>query len=204
MVVSGSEAVAKEAPPIIETLLNIIPINPINALASGNVLQIIFFALGLGFALTLIGDKAKPAISVFESLAEGMYKLTELVMQLAPYGVFGLMAWVSGKYGLTILLPLIKLIALVYIGCVLHVLVVYSGLLAVVGQLSPIRYLKGVVNPAIIAFTTTSSSGTLPTTLKASQEELGVSKSISSFVLPLEVDVVRPFNQLMPVCLVLP
>ncbi|MGH1486547.1 MAG: dicarboxylate/amino acid:cation symporter [Cellvibrionaceae bacterium] len=185
MTMDAAAGAAKEAPPFIQTLLNIIPKNPINALASGNILQIIFFALGLGVALTLVGDKAKPAIEVFESLAEGMYKLTELVMKLAPYGVFGLMAWVAGKYGLDILLPLIKLIALVYLGCVLQVIVVYSGLVSVVAGLSPIRYLKGVINPAMIAFTTTSSSGTLPATIKASREEMGVSKGVSSFVLPL-------------------
>ncbi|MFP3398767.1 cation:dicarboxylase symporter family transporter, partial [Brevibacterium sp. SIMBA_078] len=76
-----------------------------------------------GVALVLCGEKAKPAIQLFESLAEAMYKLTELVMKLAPYGVFGLMAWVAGKYGLDVLVPLIKVIALVYIGCLIHVLV---------------------------------------------------------------------------------
>lgn len=185
MTVEAGAAVGKDAPPLIQTLLNIIPKNPINALASGNILQIIAFAIGLGIALTLVGEKAKPAIAVFDSLAEAMYKLTEMVMKLAPYGVFGLMAWVAGKYGLEILLPLIKLVALVYIGCILHVVVVYSGIITTVGRLSPIRYLKGVLNPAAVAFTTTSSSGTLPATIKASREELGVSKGISSFVLPL-------------------
>jgi Na+/H+-dicarboxylate symporter len=95
------------------------------------------------------------------------------------------MAWVAGKYGLEILLPLIKLVALVYIGCILHVVVVYSGIITTIGGLSPVRYLKGVLNPAAVAFTTTSSSGTLPATIKAAREELGVSKGISSFVLPL-------------------
>ena len=185
MTVEAGAAVGKDAPPLIQTLLNIIPKNPINALASGNILQIIAFALGLGIALTLVGEKAKPAIAVFDSLAEAMYKLTEMVMKLAPYGVFGLMAWVAGKYGLEILLPLIKLVALVYFGCILHVVVVYSGIITTIGGLSPIRYLKGVLNPAAVAFTTTSSSGTLPATIKAAREELGVSKGISSFVLPL-------------------
>ncbi len=185
MAVEAGAATGKDAPPLVQTLLNIIPKNPINALASGNILQIIAFAIGLGIALTLVGEKAKPAIAVFDSLAEAMYKLTEMVMKLAPYGVFGLMAWVAGKYGLEILLPLIKLVALVYIGCILHVVVVYSGIITTIGGLSPVRYLKGVLNPAAVAFTTTSSSGTLPATIKAAREELGVSKGISSFVLPL-------------------
>jgi Na+/H+-dicarboxylate symporter len=185
MVAQDAGAAGKEAPPLVQTLLNIIPKNPVGALAAGNILQIIVFAIGLGISLNLIGDKAKPAIAVFESLAEAMYKLTELVMKLAPYGVFGLMAWVAGKYGLDILMPLIKVIAVAYLGCLLHVLVFYSGLIRVLGNLSPVRYLKGLTNPAAVAFTTTSSSGTLPATIKAARQELGVSKGVSSFVLPL-------------------
>jgi len=185
MVAQDAMSVGKEAPPLVQTLLNIIPKNPVGALAAGNILQIIVFAIGLGVSLTLIGDKAKPAIAVFESLAEAMYKLTELVMKLAPYGVFGLMAWVAGKYGVTILLPLIKVIAVAYLGSLLHVLVFYTGLIKVIGRLNPARYLKGLANPAAVAFTTTSSSGTLPATIKASREDLGVSKGVSSFVLPL-------------------
>ncbi|WP_417226255.1 dicarboxylate/amino acid:cation symporter [Amphritea sp.] len=185
MVITDTAAVGKEAPTLVQTLLNMIPKNPVNALAAGNILQIIVFALGLGIALTMSGEKAEPAIKLFESLAEAMYKLTEMVMKLAPYGVFGLMAWVAGKYGMDILLPLIKVIAVVYIGSVIHVLVFYTGLVSIVGRLSPIPYLRGLLNPAAVAFTTTSSSGTLPATIKASQEEMGVSKSISSFILPL-------------------
>ncbi|MEH6473963.1 MAG: dicarboxylate/amino acid:cation symporter [Halopseudomonas sp.] len=185
MVASDAVAVSKEAPTLVQTLLNMVPKNPIGALAAGNILQIIVFALGLGIALTLCGEKAKPAVELFESLAEGMYKLTELVMKLAPYGVFGLMAWVAGKYGLDILLPLVKVITVVYIGCLIHVLVFYTGMVSILGRLNPVRYMKGLLNPAAVAFTTTSSSGTLPATIKASREEMGVSKSISSFVLPL-------------------
>ncbi len=185
MVAQDSTTMGKDAPPLVQTLLNIIPKNPVGALAAGNILQIIVFALGLGISLTLIGEKAKPAIAVFESLAEAMYKLTELVMKLAPYGVFGLMAWVAGKYGIDILLPLIKVIAVAYLGSLIHVLVFYTGIISFVGRLSPIRYIKALTNPAAVAFTTTSSSGTLPATLKASREELGVSKGVASFVLPL-------------------
>ncbi len=185
MAVTEGAAAAKEAPPLVQTLLNMIPQNPVTALAEGNILQIIVFALGLGVALTLSGDKAQPAIRVFESLAEAMYKLTELVMKLAPYGVFGLMAWVSGKFGLEILLPLAKVIAAVFIGSIIHVLVFYSGLIRLLGRLNPMGYIKGIVNPAAVAFTTTSSSGTLPATIKAARDEMGVSKGIASFVLPL-------------------
>ncbi|WP_428773209.1 dicarboxylate/amino acid:cation symporter [Vibrio sp.] len=182
---ANAAAAGKEAPSLITTLLNIIPKNPANALSSGNILQIIFFALGLGVALSMIGEKADPAVRFFESLAEAMYKLTELVMKFAPYGIFGLMAWVSGKYGLEILLPLGKVILAVYLGCILHVLVVYSGFISVLGRLNPKPYLKGLLNPAAVAFTTTSSSGTLPATIQAARSEIGASKGVASFVAPL-------------------
>ena len=185
MVASAPDTGANAAPPLIQTVLNMIPKNPVGALAAGNILQIIVFAIGLGVSLALIGEKAEPAVKLFESLAEAMYKLTELVMKLAPYGVFGLMAWVAGKYGLEVLLPLIKVIAVVFLGAVIHITVFYSGMVSVVGRLNPIRYLKSLTNPAAVAFTTTSSSGTLPATIKAAREELGVSKGVASFVLPL-------------------
>ncbi|MBY4675710.1 dicarboxylate/amino acid:cation symporter [Marinobacterium arenosum] len=180
-----SAAAAKEAPGLVSTLLALIPKNPIEALAGGKILQIIVFALGLGIALNMIGEKAEPAVKLFNSFAEAMYKLTELVMKFAPYGIFALMAWVAGKYGLDVLLPLIKVIAAVYIGCILHVLVVYSGLISTVARLRPVQYLKGIVNAQMMAFTSTSSSGTLPVSMRCAQENLGVSKGISSFVLPL-------------------
>ncbi|WED24481.1 dicarboxylate/amino acid:cation symporter [Vibrio sp. JC009] len=185
MVASNPDAAGKEAPALIQTLLNMIPKNPVGALAAGNILQIIVFAVGLGISLVMVGEKAEPAVKVFEALAEAMYKLTELVMKLAPFGVFGLMAWVAGKYGLDVLLPLIKVIAVVYLGAVIHIAIFYSGVVSTLGRLNPVRYLKGLTNPAAVAFTTTSSSGTLPATIKAAREELGVSKGVSSFVLPL-------------------
>ncbi|UXI03252.1 dicarboxylate/amino acid:cation symporter [Photobacterium sp. TY1-4] len=185
MTATAAAGDAKDAPTLVQTLLNLIPKNPISALAAGNILQIIVFALGLGVALNLCGEKGKPAVQVFESLAEAMYKLTELVMKLAPYGIFGLMAWVAGKYGLEILLPLFKVIGVAYLGSVLHVVGFYSAVIKFIGRLSPVPYIKGMVTPAAVAFTTTSSSGTLPATIKCAREEMGVSKGVSSFVLPL-------------------
>ncbi|CCO46413.1 Proton/sodium-glutamate symport protein [Vibrio nigripulchritudo SOn1] len=185
MSLSAAQETAKSQPSFIDTLINLVPKNPISALASGNILQTIFFAIGLGIALSLSGEKAKPAIRVFEGLAEAMYKLTTIVMSFAPYGIFALIAVVAGQYGLDILLPLIKVIFLVYLCCIIQVLVVYSGILKLAGRLSPIQYLKALANPAAVAFTTTSSSGTLPVTIRTAHDELGVSREISSFVLPL-------------------
>ena len=179
-------AAAKEAPPFIETLLNIVPKNPVAAMSSGAVLQIIVFALMLGVAINLAGEKGKPVASVFESFAEVMYKMTHIVMAFAPYGVFALMAWVAGKYGLDVLLPLGMVILGVYVGCIVHVLLTLTGGgIMLLARLNPVRYWRGIIDAQAVAFTTTSSSGTLPVTMECARTNLGVSRPISSFVLPL-------------------
>jgi Na+/H+-dicarboxylate symporter len=177
---------AKEAPSFIQTLLNMVPKNPVEAMASGSVLQIIVFALMLGVAINLAGEKGKPVASVFESFAEIMYKMTHIVMSFAPYGVFALMAWVAGKYGLDVLLPLGMVILGVYVGCIVHVLLTLTGGgIMLLARLNPVRYWRGIIDAQAVAFTTTSSSGTLPVTMECAQTNLGVSRPISSFVLPL-------------------
>ena len=175
----------KAAPSLADTIIGLIPKNPVAALAAGNILQIIVFALGLGIALNFTGEKARPVVKIFEGLAEAMYKMTELVMKFAPYGVFALMASVSGKYGLDVLLPLIKVIGLVYLACLLHVLFLGGGLVGLIVKLNPKKFYKGIIEAQIIAFTTTSSSGTLPASIKCATQNLGVSRSIASFVLPM-------------------
>ncbi|MFD1158706.1 dicarboxylate/amino acid:cation symporter [Roseovarius aestuarii] len=175
----------KAAPPFIETLIAIIPKNPVAAAADGNVLQIIFFAIVFGLAINLAGKPAEPIRTFFDSLNTVILKLTEIVISFAPYGVFALMAWVAGTYGLSLLLPLAKIIFALYLGCILHALIVYGGLITFVARLNPVRFFQGVVEPQIVAFTSTSSSGTLPVTMSAAQQNLGVNKSVASFTLPL-------------------
>lgn len=170
---------------VIATLLNIIPENPFEALASGNILQIIFFAIFIGLAITLIGKPAQPVYRFFEGFAEVMYKITGIIMWVAPIGVLGLVAPVVGQYGLSVLLPLLKLILTVAIACIFHAAVVYSLAVKTLGKTSPLKFFKGIAPAATVAFSTCSSSGTLPVTLKNTQENLGVSRKISSFVLPL-------------------
>jgi len=175
---------AKELPSVVDTFLNLVPTNPVGALASGNILQIIVFAIIVGMAINFVGQKAEPLERVVEAGANVMYKMTAGVMELAPLGVFALMAWVAAKYGLSILLPLAKIIACVYIACILHAVVTYGIILKAHG-LNPMPFFKGIVDAQMVAFTTTSSAGTLPVTMRCTQENLGVSTSISSFVLPL-------------------
>ncbi|MES0863286.1 dicarboxylate/amino acid:cation symporter [Ruegeria sp. SCPT10] len=176
---------AKTAPPFIDQLIAIVPKNPIAAAADGKVLQIIFFAIMFGLSINLVGDAGKPIRDFFEALNSVILKLTEIVISFAPYGVFALMAWVAGTYGLDLLLPLGTIIAALYIGCILHALFVYGGLVTFLGRLNPVRFFQGIVEPQIVAFTSTSSSGTLPVTMTAVQKNLGVNRSVASFTLPL-------------------
>uniref|UniRef100_UPI00406C22E2 dicarboxylate/amino acid:cation symporter n=1 Tax=Sporosarcina sp. FSL K6-1522 TaxID=2921554 RepID=UPI00406C22E2 len=179
------EAAAQEPQSAITTMLNIIPENPFTALATGNVLQIIFFALFIGIAITLVGEKAQPVYRFFEGFAEVMYKVTGIVMKVAPIGVLGLLAPVVGQYGLSVLLPLVKVIIAVYVACILHAAIVYSAAVKTWGKMSPVKFFKGISPAALVAFSTASSSGTLPVTIKNTNENLGVPNKISSFVLPL-------------------
>ncbi|RFB15291.1 dicarboxylate/amino acid:cation symporter [Bacillus sp. HNG] len=176
---------ATEAPGVIDTLLNIIPTNPIASLVNGDMLQIIFFAIFLGLGITILGDKAKTVYNFFDELAEIMYKITAIVMKLAPIGVFGLIAPTVGEYGVSVLLPLLKVILVVYLGCILHAVLTYSVSVKVFAKMNPLKFFKGIAPASLVAFSTTSSSGTLPITIKNSEENLGVSRKVSSFVLPL-------------------
>jgi len=179
------QAAPQEAPSVVDTLVGLVPSNPVGAFASGSVLQIIVFSIFFGLAINLAGEKATPVARFFEAFAEIMYKLTAIIMEMAPYGVFALMAWVAGEYGLSVLLPLLRVILGVYVGCLIHSLVTYGGAIALLGRLNPVQFFKGILDAQAVAFTTTSSSGTLPATLECTQKNLGVSRSVSSFVLPL-------------------
>lgn len=176
---------ANEAPTIIDQILNIVPVNPIQSLVEGNMLQIIFLAIFVGLAITMIGDKAKTLYNFFDGLAEVMYKITAIVMKFAPIGIFGLVAPIVGKYGLSVLLPLLKVILAVYIGCILHAIVMYGFSVKTIANMSPMKFFKGIAPASLVAFSTSSSAGTLPVTIKSTEENLGVSRKVSSFVLPL-------------------
>lgn len=185
MNVDTSSIKAAKAPSIAETLVNMVPSNPIQAMVEGNMLQIIVFSLFLGVAITAVGEKGKSLYHFFDSLAEVMYKVTAFVMNFAPIGVFALITPVVASNGPSVLLPLLKVIIAVYLGCILHSLITYSITVKVFGKMSPKKFFKVALSPATLAFSTSSSSGTLPISMKTAQKDLGVSEPISSFVLPL-------------------
>lgn len=170
-----------------EILVSIVPNNPIAAMVKGNILQVIVFSIFLGIAINFSGPKGKPLLHFFESLADVMYRMTSLVMEFSPIGVFAIMAWVAGTFGLTLLLPLFKFLGVYYLACIFHLVVVYGGLLKGVGRLKLIPFFKGMGDAIMVAFSTCSSAATLPVAMHCAQENLGVSKNISSFVLPLGI-----------------
>lgn len=181
----ASDVEVNETEGVIQTFLNIVPENPFTSLGEGDILQIIFFAIFLGLAITLIGKKADPVYHFFDAFAEIMFKITGIIMRFAPIGILGLVAPVIGEYGPNVLLPLLKVIIAVAIACILHAIIVYSLSVKVFADMNPLTFFKGISPAAIVAFSTASSAATLPVTIKNTQENLGVTNKISSFVLPL-------------------
>ncbi len=170
-------------PPLVKVLMDIIPLNPVEALAQGKMLQIIFFALLFGFGLSMIGEKGETLLKTVEGCAETMIKVTGIVMIYAPIGVFALMASTVASHGLSVLLPLIKLVAVMYVASLCQILLVYLPCVKFSG-LTPGAFLRGVASPLIIAFTTCSSAAALSSNM-LSVQKMGASKTVSSFSIPL-------------------
>ncbi|MCD6398106.1 MAG: dicarboxylate/amino acid:cation symporter, partial [Spirochaetaceae bacterium] len=179
-------------PKFIDTLIAIIPKNPFGALASGAVLPTIFFAIIFGIGISYLrsnsDDRMKKAgetlFMVFDASAEVMYMIVRWVLQFAPIGVFALLAVVFAKQGAKVVGALGTVTLAAFLGYILHVVIIYGGLL-LINKLSLSKFFKGAKGPMITAFVTRSSSGTLPVTMSDIDKNLGVSKSIYSFTLPL-------------------
>ena len=176
----------KEAPSIMQVFVNMIPKNPIDSMAKADILPVIVFALFIGTGIISVGGKKGALlINVFDSGAEVCYKVIAMIMRLAPIGVFCLLLPVVVQNGPKVLLPLLSVIMAMAVGSVIHALVVYSGIAAAVGHMSPVKFFRGMAEAMVIAFTTCSSAGTLPVNMKNIQEKLGVKRDIASFILPL-------------------
>ncbi|GAB4226893.1 MAG: dicarboxylate/amino acid:cation symporter [Chlamydiales bacterium] len=174
-----------ETPSVTETLLSIIPTNPISSMVSGNVLQVIVFALFLGVSISFAGERGRPLLEFLESLADVMYKMTSLIMEFSPIGVYAFMAWVVGSFGIDAITSLFKFLIIYYAACLADTIFVFCGILWGIARLHPLPFFKGMRDSLMVAFSTCSSSAALPVSMHCIQENLGVSKSISSFVLPL-------------------
>ncbi|MEO0818489.1 MAG: dicarboxylate/amino acid:cation symporter [Pseudomonadota bacterium] len=177
---------AAEAGGLVERLLKIVPTNPVEALAKGEILQIIFFAIMFGVGILAAGDVAKPVANFMDGASEAMMKVTMFVMETAPFGVFGLMVTVMATQGLGVLQSLGTLAAALYIACGLHILITYGGVIMTgLLKLNMFKFLRGVTDAQAVAYSTASSSATLPVTITCAEENLGVDKAVAGSVLPL-------------------
>lgn len=169
---------------LIGTLVNIIPSNPFQSLAQQNLLQIIFFALILGFCLMKMGSKGEPLLNIFRVGKEVMGDLTNRVLEFTPYGVFGLMATVVGKNGSAIMIPYLKCIAALYLSGFLYVIIIQAGVMGgLIGHISPLRFLRTMKEAMAFVFATCSSVATIPINLKCTKN-LGVDEDTANFIIP--------------------
>ncbi len=177
---------AAVSPSMVDTLLDVIPTNPIDSLTSGNMLQIIFFAIVLGVAITALGPEENASVvTLFEKLQNAMIVIIGWVMALAPYGVAALVAEVIGTSGISVLTALLVYGGTVVLGLAIHGGIVYGGLVRLIGRLSWISFMRAARPAQLIAFSTSSSSATLPVSIECAEKNIGVSNPVASFVLPL-------------------
>ena len=180
-----AEAVSVEKTSFAETLLNIIPTNPIAALANGEMLPLILFALIIGVILAHRGERADTVANFFSQFNDIMMDMTTGVMKLAPIGVFCLIARTFAGLGLDAFLPLLKYMGAVLLALAVQCLVVYQVFLKVFTGLSPIKFLKKFAPVMAFAFSTATSNATIPLSIDTLHRKMGVSKKISSFTIPL-------------------
>ena len=180
----GLKAAQVKAPSFVKTLLDIVPINPMEAFAKGSILQIIFFAIMFGFCLNMMGEKGKYIYEFFDVMGQIMIRMTSIVMRYAPIGVFGLMAAVVSQHGLAVLLPLGKLILSSFIATSLLIIIIYIPWVKFWIRIPLGTYFKTIFEPWVIAFTTCSSAAAMAANLVAARK-LGASNAIASFAVPL-------------------
>ena len=172
--------------PLSERLLSIVPSNPIAALAEGNILAIIFFALLVGISLLVIGEKGRPVSELMNASTEMMLKITHWVMEVAPFGVFALIASVAGNQGVSALLDVVILVVCVVLACAAHMLIIHGLIMMrIVLRLSAGSFFKGARDAMLVAFSTSSSSATLPVSMSVAENKLGIKPVVASTVLPL-------------------
>lgn len=172
--------------PLSERLMSIVPENPFAAFAEGNILAIIFFALLVGVSLLTIGEKGKPIADFMEAGTETMLRITHWVMEVAPFGVLALIARMIGTQGITALLDVIVLAMCVLLACIIHMVFVHGlVIMKLTLKLSPVMFFRGARDAMLVAFSTSSSSATLPVSMTVAEENLGIKPLVAATVLPL-------------------
>lgn len=184
IVLSGNAIGYEKQQTLTEIIVGIVPSNPFKAMVEGNILQVVLFAFFTGVSLMLIGEKGKKLKDVVVSATHLVFKMIELVIQLTPYGVFAIMAWVVSVYGLDVLLSLSRFV-LVVLGALIVQYILFGFMILFFARLSPLPFYKKMIDTQMLAFATVSSKATLGTATRELREKLGVSKESASFVLPL-------------------
>ncbi|MCI0707857.1 MAG: dicarboxylate/amino acid:cation symporter [Ignavibacteriae bacterium] len=170
----------------IDLFVKIVPRNPIQAMANGEMLAVIFFALMIGVAMTIVSrEKAEPMLKFLESLGHIVIAIIELVMKIAPLGVFCLIFSVTARFGYDLLLQLLKYVVTVFGSMLVFTVVVYPLVIKFIARRNPVEFFKKSRIVMLTAFSTSSSNATLPTTMRVGQEDLKFPKEIAGFVLPL-------------------
>jgi Na+/H+-dicarboxylate symporter len=168
-----------------EMLLGMVPQSPVQVMADVNVLPLIIFSMLIGIGILMAKEEGEPVLKIFDSGSIVMQKVTMVVMELTPFGVFALMAWVAGTLGLDALGALGKLVVLNYVGCFLIIGVMYSSMIKFIAKLPVIDFFRGIIDAIAVSYSTASSNATLPVTLRCVRRNLGVSNSVASFVVSL-------------------
>ncbi|HHV84392.1 MAG TPA: dicarboxylate/amino acid:cation symporter, partial [Petrimonas sp.] len=180
---------AREIPSFTKVILDLVPSNPVGEMAGGKIIPVIVFSIFIALAIVIESGKkpeaVKPVKDFITAFANIMFRVTKLVIGFTPYGVLGLMAGMSAKYGITTLLPLGKIIVSVYAASLLHMVLVYSSLVSFAAKLNPILFFRNIYPVMAVAFTTRSSYATLPVNMEVITKQLKVSEKIASFVAPL-------------------
>lgn len=182
---NAAEVQTMEATSMASTILNIIPDNPIGALANGIMLQIIVFALIIGIILAKLGEKTETVANFFSQFNDIMMEMTMMVMSLAPIGVFCLISRTFAGIGFSAFLPLAKYMIGVLLALLVQCFVVYLGLLKIFSGLNPFKFIKNFFPVMAFAFSTATSNATIPMSIDTLATKMGVSKRISSFTVPL-------------------
>ena len=178
--------IARQAPGLVEVVLDMIPSNPVQAMAEGDMLPIIFFAIFFGAALSVLPqDRKAPLLGFFEGVNGAAMVMIHWIIKLAPYAVFALIGAVIARFGIDILRSLLVYSLTVLGGLLLHVGITYPAVLRLFARVSPLEFFRRIRGVPLIAFSTSSSNATLPVTMEVAEEKLGVSREVSSFVLPL-------------------
>ncbi len=182
------DAGAKVAKPEFDFLKNVIswfPTNPVEAMATTNMLQIIVFSLFVGCALLALGEKVQGLTNIFDQCSDMMIKITDFVMAFAPYGILALVADMVSSLGAKMLAAVGRFIVTDIVGILIMLCVIYPLLMKSLGKLSPIRFYRNVSPAMLVAASTTSSNATLPVSLRVAEKNLGVPEKVYGFSLPL-------------------